>query len=285
MPSQFLDILTPQEISILSNHPITLEAKDKLNQQNVVYFNLSIPPSIKDSIQEKMGIDLTFVQKVPMRWIKGDTHPHIDRGANSFENTYLMYLTNSEGSFVVDEETYPISEGIGYQFSEGLYHETIGTGNIPRLLIGPMSENGLTVGTYETMSYYSTQNGALTQDNTKLLGVKYYNNVSTDYEVGQISSGSLNGITRWRIASNSTGSSSQSVIYSNGTFLNDSDSTSQYYLYPVTNTKPKNQQQAIRQSLALSPAWNAYKYYESNALKYGFSRISFKNYKKFYYFK
>ncbi len=283
MATSFYDVLTPQEITFLTNHPITLEAKDKLNEQNIVYFNLSIPPSIKDSIQQKMAIDLTLVQNVPMRWIKGDTLPHIDHGAKSFQNTYLMYLNDSEGSFVIDEETYPISKGVGYKFSEGLHHETIGTGNIPRLLIGPMSETGLTVGTYQTIVYYSSKNAALTRDSSKLLAFKYYNNVSTDYEVGQISSGSLNGITRWRIASNSTGSSSRSVIYSNGSFLNDSIPGCQYFLYP--STKPKNQQQALRQSLALSPVWNAYKYYESNAIIYGFSRISFNNYRKFYYSK
>lgn len=283
MASQFSNILSSSEISFLQNHPDVLLAKEKLQTQNIVYFHLPIPSSIKNRIQENMGVHLTSVNHIPMRWIKGDTIPHIDRCVESFQNTYLMYLNNSSGSLIVDQNIYPISEGTGYVFNEGLHHETIGTGNEPRLLIGPMSENGLTVGTYETIIYYSTKNSALTRDPNKILAVKYYNNAPNDYLVGQISTGSLNGITRWRIASNSTGSSSQSIIYSNGNFLNDSIPGCQYFLYPIINTRPRNQQQAIRQSLNISPAWDAYKYYETNALKYGFSRISFKNYVKFYY--
>ncbi len=193
-----------------------------------------------------------------------------------------MYLNNSEGTLIVDKESYPISQGTGYVFQEGLDHETKNTGMIPRLLLGPMNELGLVVGSYETMLYYSTKNGALTNDVTKLLGVKYYQNLSTDYEVGIVDSGNLGGRTKWRIASNSTGPSPQNVTYQNGDLL-DSTGNLSYYLYPVTTNKPKNQQQALKQSLQLSPVWKAYQYYESNAIKYGFARIKFKNYKKRYY--
>ena len=229
-----------------------------------------------------MGLNLTNVESVPMRWIVGDTLPHVDHGSSSFENTYLMYLKNSPGYLKINDQTYPIQEGYGYVFSEGMDHETVKTMYEPRLLIGPMNEHGITVGTYETMSYYSTQNGALTRDNTKLLGVRYYNNESSDYEVGQINSGSLNGISRWRIASNSTGTSSQSIIYPNGSILSDSGFNPEYYLYPATTSRPKNQRQALRQSYSISPVWPAYKFYELNALKYGFARISFQNYRILY---
>jgi hypothetical protein len=30
-----------------------------------------------------------------MRWIKGDTKPHIDHGKSKFDNTHLVYLTES----------------------------------------------------------------------------------------------------------------------------------------------------------------------------------------------
>lgn len=283
MASQYQDLFTSEQITYLSNHHEVLKAKEKLQKQSVVYFSLSLPQTIKDSIQSKMGLNLSNVERIPMRWIVGDTLPHVDHGSSSFENTYLMYVNNSSGYLRVSDENYPIQEGCGYVFSEGLDHETVGTMHEPRLLMGPMSENGMTVGTYETISYYSTKNGALTTDVDKLLGVKYYNNLSIDYEVGQIDSGSLNGITRWKIASNSTGSSSQSVIYPNGSILNDSVPTSQYYLYPVsTKSKPRNQRETLKQSYAISPVWPAYKFYELNALKYGFARISFQNYRILY---
>lgn len=281
MAFQYKDLFTSEEISFLSNHSEVLKAKERLDKQKMVYFSLSLPESIRNSIQSKMGLNLSNVERVPMRWIVGDTLPHVDHGTSSFENTYLMYLTNSDGYLRVNNETYPIQEGCGYSFSEGLDHETIGTMHEPRLLIGPMSENGLTVGAYETIRYYSTKNGALSVDSTKLLATKYFTGNPTDYEVGQISVGSLNGISSWRIASNSTGISSQSITYQNGSYLNDSVPISQYYLYPGP-TKPRNQREALQQSYALSPVWPAYKFYELNALKYGFARISFQNYRILY---
>ena len=83
-----------------------------------------------------------------MRWIKGDTPNHKDTGTNSFDKTYLVYLTDNSGQFIIGNDSYPITQGIGYSFSEGLYHETINTGYEPRLLLGPMSEKALSVGMY-----------------------------------------------------------------------------------------------------------------------------------------
>jgi hypothetical protein len=107
---------------------------------------MSIPQSMKDQIKEETNIDISHINSVPMRWIKGDTLPHIDRGNQSFQNTFLMYLTDSSGSLVLDGTSYPISRGSAYKFNEGLPHETIDTGYEPRLLLGPMSEQGLSVG-------------------------------------------------------------------------------------------------------------------------------------------
>lgn len=46
---------------------------------------------------------------------------------------------------------------------------------------------------------------------------------------------------------------------------------------------PKAQQRVLKQSLRKRPLWNAYKYYESRAVKYGFARISLSNYNRDYY--
>jgi hypothetical protein len=80
-----------------------------------------------------------------MRWIQGDTPAHIDRADEQFSKTHLIYLTNSIGTFIVDGRSYPIVAGEAHVFNEGLEHYTVGTGNIPRLIIGPMSETGFEI--------------------------------------------------------------------------------------------------------------------------------------------
>jgi hypothetical protein len=86
-----------------------------------------------------------------MRWIKGDTSPHIDTVANfqgvpNFQNTYLVYLNDSPGKLIVDSNSYPIKANSGFVFNEGLAHETKYTENVPRLLLGPMNEFAESVG-------------------------------------------------------------------------------------------------------------------------------------------
>ena len=42
--------------------------------------------------------------------------------------------------------SYPIQKGTGFVFNENTPHETRNTGDVPRLLLGPMSETGFSVG-------------------------------------------------------------------------------------------------------------------------------------------
>jgi hypothetical protein len=109
------------------------------------YFSIPLTPTIRAHLQDSLGLQLTG-SSVPLRWIKGDTKAHVDTGARSFEKTHLAYLTDSPGDLVVDGQMYPITRGGGYVFSEGVQHETVGTGDEPRLLLGPMSEAGFSVG-------------------------------------------------------------------------------------------------------------------------------------------
>jgi hypothetical protein len=266
------NVLSQDEITSLLNHPSVQQAKEKLNHQNMVYFSLPLSFSIKSKLQETFGLNMDSLDSIPMRWIKGDTFPHIDKGAHSFENTYLMYLTNSSGSLVVDGESYPIQEGSAYVFEEGLEHETINTGIEPRLLIGPMSNQGFTVG-QPPVAYYFNKAYA---DSGNFRKVIAYSN----YVIGDILIGSIGSYTKWKISSSSGGSSSQSVIYNNGdTLISDGS----YNLYPYTVKKPINQRQTFNQSLRISPVWKAYVYYQSRALKYGFTRFRFPTYKRIYY--
>ena len=143
----YINFLPQDKIDYLSNLPEVIAAKKAIDKRNegAVYFNIKLTPDIKEIIQN-LGLDLSNKDTLPMRWIKGDTQPHIDNSSQKFNNTYLVYLTNSLGNLVIDNDSYPITQGSAYVFNEGLKHHTLNTGLEPRLMIGPMSEEGLKVG-------------------------------------------------------------------------------------------------------------------------------------------
>jgi len=143
--TKYENILSQEDIGYLLNLQEVKQAREDIDSKDIgkIYFSIELPPKIQQKISQIFNINVT---KVPMRWIKGDTPPHEDKGMTTFMNTYLIYLTDSQGSFVVDGKTYPITQNTGYVFSEGLKHETINTGSEPRLLLGPMSEQGFAVG-------------------------------------------------------------------------------------------------------------------------------------------
>jgi hypothetical protein len=103
-------------------------------------------------------------------------------------------------------------------------HTTQNTGLEPRLLLGPMNEFAMPVGAPANVSYYPSEADALAFTNQ--LGFSY------NYTVGSGGPfGPNGGYTQWRIASNSSGTSPQNVVYTNGTELNSDGS---YRLYPAT---------------------------------------------------
>lgn len=190
------------------------------------YFSAHIPDTMKAALKDATGLDLSSMDRVPMRWLRGDMRPHVDRGAGEFDNTYLAYLTPVSGEFIVGGEVRALEQGLVAKFAEGLSHETRGTGDEPRLLLGPMSEAGQPVGgTFIT--YFPTQADALAYSN--VLG---YN--SSDFVVGNVTSGTNGGYTSWRIASNSSGPANQAVVYTNGQTLTGTPFVSYYYLYPAS---------------------------------------------------
>lgn len=123
-----------------------------------------------------------------------------------------------------------------------------------------------------TIYYYSSKNGALTEDSSKLLGSS-----SSSYKVGLVDSGSLGKVSRWRIASNSTGSSSKNKVFTNDVVLNH-DSSPTYYLYPARFKKSLRPKRVLHQSYQIVPVWEGYKYYMKKANKLGFSRIYYDKY-------
>lgn len=219
MTSTYTDVLTNEEIALITSLESVIHAEEKISTSSTsssVKFTTVLPDSIKDTLKTKLGLDLFSITDVPMRFIRGDSKPHVDQGESSFENTYIIYLTDSEGEFIIGDQTYEIKKGNAYVFPEGLSHETKGTNDAVRLAIGPMSESGFPVGA--STYYYLTYDDAIDP-----FATPYY--FIYDYTVLSFPGTPYN---TWKIAPNSTGSSSQSVVYKPGDSL---DPAGTYYLY------------------------------------------------------
>jgi hypothetical protein len=121
----------------------------------------------------------------------------------------LIYLTNSEGSFTLEDTSYPITENTGFVFSEGLEHMTQGTGSEPRLLVGPMNEFAQPVGGTPGITYYANYADAIARNNS--IAGSYI-----DYVVGNIDpAGNIGSYTQWKIAFNN-GNPFPLTVFNNG---------------------------------------------------------------------
>jgi hypothetical protein len=204
----------------LQRLPEVLAAKARLETRShgMVYFTIPMTDALRTTLHATFGLDLSAAHSIPMRWIKGDTAPHVDVTTQAFEYTHLLYLNDSPGELVVGDESYPIRSNTAFVFHEGISHETRHTEYTSRLLIGPMSEQALPVGS--NVSYYPSEPDALAYSNSF--------GSSNSFIVGD--GGPFGGFTSWRIAPNSSGSSPQNVVYANGSTLIEDGS---YYLYPA----------------------------------------------------
>jgi hypothetical protein len=233
MTSTFSNIFSDEDIKYLTQHPDTLSAKAKISissSSDVVYFKISLTESIRNTLFSIFGLDLSNISEIPMRWIKGDISPHKDGGSSKFEHTYLIYLNDSPGEFIVDSNSFLIKENTGFVFKEGTTHLTNNTGNVPRLLLGPMNEFIEPVGVL--ILYYTNYADALAMNGNSIASqaVSFVLGDST-YIVGNIGS-----YTLWRIATvvNQT-TPLPTGVYSNGTDLNILYPNGYtYYVYPAT---------------------------------------------------
>ena len=221
------DVFTHEIMEYIQQHPEVIAAKAKLVNSRSVYFNIPLTESIKTTLQERFGLDFSSVTHVPMRWMKGDTTPHIDSGAAAFEHTYLVYLNDSEGAFVIGEQEHPISANTGYVFNEGLMHKTQDTGTEPRLLLGPMNEFAEPVGAPLAIYYYNNYADAFAQAGNYIA----YN--TTNYVLGSIDFGSIAPYTSWRVASWTGIGAPPSGVYANGFDLSTFGIEISYYVYPA----------------------------------------------------
>lgn len=188
-----------------------------------------------------------------------DSITYSDISINS--TTGVITFTNKpNGTYVVSVLNLTITPSL-YNYNINTFTLTVSSGPTPGS---------------STMNYYSSKNGALNQDSSKLLGSS-----SSSYQVGNIDSGSLGNITRWKIASNSTGSSSQNYVYTNDVVLNH-QSSPVYYLYPARFKKSLRPKRVLNQSYQIVPEWEGYQYYVKKANRFGFSRLFYSTYIKKY---
>lgn len=229
MVSIYKNVFSDEELNYLKNHEEVILANSSLDSQSsgMAYFSVPVTNSIRATLQTQFGLQLSENSQIPMRWIQGDIAPHVDVGSSDFQNTYLIYLNDSPGEFIIDSQSYSIQCNTGFVFNEGLSHETLSTENVPRLLLGPMNEFAQPVGEVPPpLLYFATESGALNFNMDDFLG-------SGTAEVFIVGSGGPfgpgSGYTRWKIASISNGSSPQNVVYNNGDTLNADGG---YVLYP-----------------------------------------------------
>jgi hypothetical protein len=231
------NLFSQEELDLLVNHPETIKQRARLeNESTQVYFSIDIPESVSLKLKENFGIKTSIV---PMRWFKRDTREHVDSG----DGTYLVYLTDSLGQLVINDQPFPITKNKMYTIDKGLKHKTVGTGNTPRLVMGPMDRMARSVGAPGTIFYYQTQSDAINTINAIAFN-------GSDWVIGNIVSGSLNGITEWAIIYN------EDIIpekYSNGTDIGYAP-----YLFNSIHAFPASQNWGIPNVPNKSPRFNCF---------------------------
>jgi len=255
MEKVYNNILSSEDIDYLTRHEEVLSAKSKLDTLDVVTFSIELTDSIQKVIQKQFGLTIS---SVPMRWIKGDTPEHTDTSSLDFKYTYLIYLTDSIGEFVLDNTSYKIVKNTALKFNEGITHKTINTGNIPRLLLGPMNEFGITVGVIGyNLRYYDTDK------TTFLIGSIYYT-IGTG-----IIDGDLKGYTHWKIQhTNNSNITDYNIVYPNNYLFEESNGYF-YDLYAYVPPPPTHSQPLPSFSMRSLFTNNAEVYYKSHSLAPG----------------
>jgi hypothetical protein len=248
-------ILSSNEIIELLNNPIVQNEKANLSDtQKEVKFEIALPDVIKTKIENTLSIDLSQVITIPMRWIKGDTLPHIDRGESDFNNTYLIYLTDSIGSLIIDGQSYSITAGDCHIFNEGLEHYTINTENSERLMIGPMSESGFRVGVPPSIIYFANETDATNETDAI---IEYHGNYTIQ---------TVNDISSWILLKNVGG---VNPTQGAGPYYADDEliPVGVYYVYAyIAPTPAPTPHRFYMGSLFTN---NAQVYYKSNSLSTG----------------
>jgi hypothetical protein len=161
--SRFIDHLFSEDelISILDNNTITENLGKLSSECHKVRFSVDLSESIRAKLAS-IGVSLSG--EVPMSWISEDSPNHTDSGAGDFANTIVIYVSDASGSLIIGSDTYDIEKGRAFIFEKGLSHHTENTGSSPRLMIGPMSETGMPVGSsifyFASLADYTQHHGS-----------------------------------------------------------------------------------------------------------------------------
>ena len=156
------NVLSSTDVNYILNSTVVKENKKKLQNNQKVNFKINLSNELINKIETALGINLSKTAgSIPMRWIKGDTLAHIDKGEKHFNKTHIIYLNDTIGNLVVDGKHYEIEAGNAHIFSEGLEHHTINTEDTERVMIGPISETGFSVGESGIYFTNSIANGFL----------------------------------------------------------------------------------------------------------------------------
>jgi hypothetical protein len=169
-------LLNEEEIhSLFSNEEVQGKLRQLRANENISQIVFFIERDLfTNTIVDKLiqcGITADFIQ-LPLRWIRGDLSSHVDIGGGG-SVTNIVYLSDSDGSLVVDNESFEIKAGMWYQFAEGTSHQTIDTSG-ERLLLGPMSNQGIPVGAGSAITYYTDSSLETSFDYTFYLGIPVY---------------------------------------------------------------------------------------------------------------
>ena len=230
-------IFSTEYLAELLALPEVATAREKLTSgKKQVYFNTTVTDTLRSALLP-LGLDVPTAT-IPMRWIQGDTPAHIDSGPSAFENTYLVYLTDSPGEFIINHSVHPIRANTAFVFNEGVRHETQGTGNEPRLLLGPMNEFGQAVGGGGSIFYFSSYNDALAGSGVPPIASSESLIIGTIS--GASSSGSIGSYTSWQIAIVSGPDTPPLTVYANGTDLTTSGLGFPIHVYPAVDPASVN---------------------------------------------
>ena len=78
------NLLSSIEIADILNDPIVQTNKEKLSTVEKVDFSIDETDEIKNKLETGFGISLSNITSIPLRWIKGDTPAHTDKGEQNF---------------------------------------------------------------------------------------------------------------------------------------------------------------------------------------------------------
>ena len=199
MAQVFENVFLTTEIEEFLSDPIVQEKKNETVLKKGITvntrFTLAVKPGVLDKVNQVFGLNLSG-EVLPMRWIKGDTPPHVDqkiagsnksdgtvkgdnKGDDADNNTYLIYITVPEKAhLVIDRKLYSLKAGTAYQFNKDLLHGTMSPHFLKndnlKLLIGPMNSKGEPVGLGTNIQSLSISPGAFVQPYNSIVEPYFY---------------------------------------------------------------------------------------------------------------